>query len=288
MRVRASVRKVTAAAAMAALLGGCGGGSGNGGNPNGPGTPTPTPPPANQVRTVLMSGVPFILNPGTVMFRNVDDVPAGTLDVTVNWSGSGDLNLYVTPNSCANFSDVQSGRCEVVSKSDGTAKPEVARFNTTAGRTYTMWIFNNGQSREAGSFDVGITTNGPISLPTPNPNDPRAGLAPGPVSRVVVYIYQIRQADGTYRDKFQDAQGRWILHPGEFVVFDSTQLNANGDKCQWVRDPVYDLDNGPGVLSLRGSSQPFLVRADVERKGQIQLKSSIDGIDSAILTAISE
>jgi hypothetical protein len=285
VRMSSKFWPVLAAVAAAALLGSCGGGGG--GNPNGP-NPTPTPP-ANQVRTVLMSGVPFILNPDTAMFRNIDNPPAGMLDITVNWPGSGDLNLYVTANSCANFADVLSGRCPTLAKADGTAKPETARFNTTANQIYTVWIHNRSQSRESGSFDVGITTNGPVTTPTPNPSDdPRSGLAPGPVSRVVLYIYQIRQADGTYRDKFQDAQGRWILHPGEFVVFDSTQLNATGDKCQWVHDPEYDLRDGAGVLNVRGSSQPFLFRTDVIRKGEIELVSSIDGIDSAVLRAISE
>lgn len=286
VRVSSKVRSVLALAAAAALLGSCGGG---GANPSGPGpSPTPTPP-ANSVRTVLLSSVPFVLNPETVMFRNVDNPPVGMLDVTVDWPGGGDINLYVTSNSCANFNDVLAGRCATLGKSDGTAKPEVVRFNTTANQTYTLWIHNRSLSREAGSFEVGITTNGPIPAPTPTPaNDPRAGLAPGPVSRVVIYIYQVRQADGTYRDKFQDTQGRWILHPGEFVVFDSTQLNANGDKCQWVRDPEYHLTDGAAVLNVRGSSQPFLFRADVLRRGEIQLRSSIDGIDSAVLRAISE
>lgn len=282
------IRSLAAAAAVAALLAGCGG-DGAGGNPAAPGaSPAPTPPPANQVRTVLMTGVPFVLNPGTAMFRNVDNVPAGTLDVTVDWPGGGDLNLYVTPEACANFADVQAGRCQLMGKSDGTAKPEAVRFTTTAGRTYTVWVHNNGQSRETGSFDVGITTNGPVAAPTPVPDDPRAGLAPGPVSRVVLYIYQVRGADGVYRDKFQDAQGRWILHPGDFAVFDSTQLNATGDKCQWVRDPEYALTDPGGVLRLRGSSQPFLFRTDVVRKGEIELVSTIDGVSSAVLRAISE
>jgi hypothetical protein len=237
---------------------------------------------------VLQSNVPFVLNPGTVMFRNVDNPPVGTLDVSVNWPGGGDLNLYVTPDSCSSFSDLQGGRCQVLGRADGTAKPEVVSFATAANRTYTMWIHNNSASRESGAFDVGITTAGPVSVPTPDPNDPRTGLAAGPVSRVVLYIYQIRQADGTYRDKFQDSQGRWILHPGEFVVFDSTQLNANGDKCQWVRDPTYRLSDPSSVLNVRNSSQPFLYRVDVVRKGEIQLVSSIDGIDSSVLRAISE
>lgn len=272
------------AAAVAALLSGCGG---DGATPTAP-VASPTAPPANQVRTVLMSGVPFVLNAGTAMFRNVDNVPAGTLDVTVDWGGGGDLNLYVTPEACANFADVQAGRCPVVGKSDGTAKPEVVRFSTTSGRTYTVWVFNNGQSRETGSFEVGITTSGPIAAPTPVPGDPRTGLAPGPVARVVLYIYQVRGADGVYRDKFQDSQGRWILRPGDFVVFDSTQLNANGDKCQWVRDPEYDLSDPAGMLRVRGSSQPFLFRTDVVARGQIELVSTIDGVSSAVLRAVSE
>lgn len=271
------------AATAAALFASCGGDGG----PSGP-SGSPTPPPVNQVRTVLMNNVPFVLNPDTAMFQNVDNTPAGTLDVTVNWPGSSNLNLYVTPESCANVAEVISGACQVMGKSDGTSKPETVRFATTAGRTYTVWIHNAGPARESGSFEVGITTNGPVAVPTPPPSDPQAGLAPGPVVRVVLYIYQIRRQDGTYRDKFQDSRGRWILHPGEFVVFDSTQLNANGDKCRWVRDPQYTLTDPSGVLQVRGSSQPFLFRTDVVRQGEIQLMSSIDGVDSAILTAVSE
>jgi hypothetical protein len=289
--VRASSKagRVVAVMAAAAFLGSCGGGGDDGGNPNGPGNPPQNPPPANQVRTVLMAGVPFVLNPDTAMFRNIDNPPVGTLDIRVDWPGSGNINLYVTANSCSNFADVTAGRCPTLARSDGSAKPEVASFTTSANQTYTVWIHNNSASRETGAFEVGITTNGPVAVPSSPPGtDPRAGLAPGPVSRVVLYIYQVRQADGTYRDKFQDAQGRWILHPGEFVVFDSTQLNANGDKCQWVRDPEYDLNDGAGVLSVRGSSQPFLYRVDVVRKGEFTLISSIDGIDSAVLRAISE
>ena len=148
VRVSSKVRSVLALAAAAALFGSCGGGGSN--NPNGPGTPSPTPtPPVNSVRTVLMTGVPFILNPDTVMFRNVDNPPVGTLDISVDWPGSGDLNLYVTANSCSNFSDVLAGRCPTLGKSDGTAKPEVVRFNTTANQTYTVWIHNHSLSRES-------------------------------------------------------------------------------------------------------------------------------------------
>jgi hypothetical protein len=287
MRNPSMTRSAVALFTGAALLASCGGdtptGPGGGG-----GTPSPSPSTGTQVRTVLQANVPFVLNPGTAMFRNIDNPPAGTLDVSVNWPGGGDLNLYVTPDSCANFGDVQAGRCQILGRADGTAKPERVSFATVANRTYTMWIHNNSGSRESGAFEVGITTSGPVSVPTPDPNDPRANLAPGPVSRVVLYIYQVRQADGTYRDKFQDSQGRWILHPGEFVVFDSTQLNANGDKCQWVDNPEYRLSDGAGVLNVRGSSQPFLYRVDVVRKGEIQLVSSIDGIDSSVLRAISE
>lgn len=286
--VSSTVRSVLAAGVAAVLLGSCGGGGNDG--PTGPSSPSPSATPVqNPVHTVLLSGIPFVLNPATAMFRNVDNPPVGQLDVTVNWPGSGDLNLYVTPNSCANFNDVQSGRCATLGKSDGTGKPETVRFNTTANQTYTVWVFNNGASRESGSFDVGITTNGPIAQPSTSPsNDPRSGLAPGPVSRVVVYIYQVRGADGNYRDKFQDAQGRWILHPGDFVVFDSTQLNALGEKCQWVKDPEYNLEDPDHVLSVKGSSQPFLFRTDVVNEGEITLRSTIDGVDSFLLKAISE
>jgi hypothetical protein len=290
VRLSSTMRSLSAAVAASVLLAGCGGGDGQ--PPTGP---NPNPGPGggggggNPVRTVLMAGVPFVLAPDAVMVRNVDNPPAGTLDVTVNWPGGGDLNLYVTPDSCTSFSDLRGNRCQVLARAEGTSKPESASFTTTASRTYTVWIHNNSGSRESGAFDVAITTAGPIPAPTPTPSDdPKAGLAPGPVARVALYIYQVRQSNGVYRDKFQDSQGRWILHPGEFVVFDSTQLNANGDKCQWNRDPEYSLSDPQQVLSVRGSSQPFLYRVDVVRPGQFTLQSTIDGITSAPLRAISE
>src|SRR6185369_2119297 len=133
VRMSSKFWSVAAAVAAAALLGSCGGGGRGGGNANGP-NPTTTPPPVNAVHTVLMQGVPFVLNPDTAMFRNIDNPPVGAVDITVNWPGSGDLNLYVTSNQCANFNDVLSGRCPTLAKSDGAAKPEVGRFNTSANQ----------------------------------------------------------------------------------------------------------------------------------------------------------
>ena len=278
------LRSVLAAVTAAALLGSCGGGDGDGGGPTNPGNPGN--PQQNLVRTVLLSNVGFVLNPDMVLFRNVDNPPVGTLDISADWSGGGNIDVYVT-TECGSFSDVRSGRCQVAGKSDGTSKPEVVRFTTTANRTYTIWVHNSGPSKEQGAFEVGITTNGPIA-PAPVSNDPRASLAPGPVARVVAYVYQIRQSSGVYRPAFQDSRGRWILHPGEFVVFDSTQLNANGDKCQWVRDPQYFVTDPQRVLQLRGSSQPFLLRTDVLGRGELRLQSTIDGVDSNVLVAVSE
>jgi hypothetical protein len=264
------------------LMAACGGGGSS------PTTPATQPAASNPTRSVLVTKN-FSLNAGTATFQNVDLPPAGTLDATVDWNGNNDVNLYVTDNTCPGFVDLKAGGCNVVAKADGTAKPERLTFTTTAGRIWTFWIYNNGSSSESGAMEVGITSDTqPAPAPTPTPtsggNDPRSGLAPGPVVRYTIKVRTIDKGNFDYRDPFQDADGNWIVYPDEFVVFDSTQKNAAGDLCQWVRDPEWNVDDPTGVLHIRGSSQPFLLRTDVlKNKGTVQVQASIDGVKSNVL-----
>jgi len=265
-------------------LSGCGGGGSS--SPNG--VPTGAPPTATRV--VLVDGAPFSLPPGTATYKNIDQPPAGTIDGMLDWNGANDMNLYVTDNTCPGFNDLKAGRCNVLVRADGTSKPERLTFTAAVNRIYTFWIHNNGTSSETGSLTVGDTTTTPISQgpsPAPAPGatpDPRAGLAPGPVNRYTIKVRSIDMGNFNYRDPFQDAAGRWVVYPGEFVVFDSTQKNAGGDLCVWISNPRWTLQDPSGVLTLRdGQNNPFLLRTDVKKKGEMSLSATVDGVVSNVL-----
>ena len=94
------------------------------------------------------------------------------------------------------------------------------------------------------------------------------------------------------RDAEQDASGFFIVHPGERVDFDSTQKNAGGEICQWVSNPEWTINGGAcpmettcanGVVSRRGSSQPFLLKTTIERTGTFTVQATIDGVISNVL-----
>ncbi len=130
----------------------------------------------------------------------------------------------------------------------------------------------------------------PTPIPTPTP-DLQGGLPPGPVTRSVLYIYQQYEngnanSGGTLIQKRQDSQGRWIAKRGDFIVFDTTPLNAAGDKCRSNLPPSYRLLDPERTLVVRNSSNPFLYRVDVVANGESELVSSVDGIDSAPLRVI--
>jgi len=126
----------------------------------------------------------------------------------------------------------------------------------------------------------------PAATPTP---DPRIGLAPGPVTR---YTIKVRTVNNGERDAEPDASGRFIVHPGERVDFDSTQKNAGGDICQWINNPEWRINNSGcaeettcagGVVARRGSSQPFLLKTTIEQTGTFTVQASIDGVASNVL-----
>lgn len=99
----------------------------------------------------------------------------------------------------------------------------------------------------------------PKPSPTPTP-DPRLGLAPGPV---VSYVINVRTVNNGERDALPDSEGRWVVHAGERVDFDSTQRNANGEICRWNTDPLWYVD---GVnIPMETLSGPFAGVAAVSR-----------------------
>ena len=259
---------------------------------------TPTPAPA-AVHTDL-GGTNFTVRAGRSSFTNVDFPPAGTLDVTTNWPGDSNIDVYATDASCPGFDAVTSGACPILAKGVSlTAKPERITFPTQTGKIYTIWIVNLGTTTEAVNLEFGITTAGPIPQPvaaTPapgsSPGAPRASptpsdLAPGPVAQLKAYIKTIDTGDFTYRPGEQDEDGNWIVHPGEFVVFDLTQRNGAGLICNWNVDPEWHVDDPDGVLRIKETSHPFFLRVVIEHKGHFELQGTIDGIDSNVLRVSS-
>lgn len=77
------------------------------------------------------------------------------------------------------------------------------------------------------------------------------------------------------------------MHPDEFVVFDSTQKNANNEECQWIKDPEWTVEDDNYVTQILGSSQPFLLRMNVTSKGTFKVQAVLDGIESNLLSVCS-
>jgi hypothetical protein len=236
------------------------------------------------------------LQPGTATFQNVDGVEAGMVDASLDWSSaSNDINLYVTDNTCAGILAIQGGRCTVLARSDGPAtKPERVTFNATGGENYSFWAHNNGRTPESGILEVGLTRSGggtpaPAPTPTPTGNDPQAGLANGPVARLFIKVRSIQNtSNGNFRDPEQDAAGNWIVRKGDFVVYDGTQKNAGGQICKWQEDPDWELEDPDRIVSVRGSSNPFLLRTDIVRRGPFKVRAVVDGIESNELSMVAQ
>ncbi|HEY6547376.1 MAG TPA: hypothetical protein VI589_05705, partial [Vicinamibacteria bacterium] len=133
-------------------------------------------------------------------------------------------------------------------------------------------------------------TPAPQPTPTPRPTpDPQAGLPPGPVVAYQIKLRSIESPLGELRTIGQDSSGAWIVYKGDFVVFDSDQFNAAGEKCKWVSDPEWFIDGAKAaqqtlhpntIVFVKGSSNPFLLRTDMMEFGSFRLRARIDGVDS--------
>jgi hypothetical protein len=143
-----------------------------------------------------------------------------------------------------------------------------------------------------GGSPVAPPNPGPTATPAPNPTptatpDPRANLAPGPVVRFDIKVRSIAPCRGsvdldcnTFRPKTQDPDGAWVVCEGDFVVFDGNQANAQGQECKWINDPVYTIDDPDGVMTRLNSSRPFLLRTNIDRRGDVRIRAVLDGIQS--------
>ena len=253
---------------MIATLATCGGG--------GPSTPTASPSaPAQQVRTVL-GNADFTLAANRSTFKAIDNPPIGMMDVTVDWGNTANqIDVYWTDGRCPGFPNLQAGQCTVLARAEGVTKPKrLTLNNTTPNAVYNFWIYNAGTTTESGALEVGITTNGPITIASPTPlpgggtGDPRDALPPGPVTQAKVAVRSIDTGGFNYRDPTQDGDGNWVVHPGEFVVFDFSQRNGAGEKCKWLNEPDWDVSDEDGIVELKGSSQLPHPSFDCARVGE--------------------
>jgi len=133
-------------------------------------------------------------------------------------------------------------------------------------------------------------TPNPVPTPTPTPSpDHYDTLAPGPVTRYNFKLHSVRKPDGTeLEEPFpQDGNGWYRVNPGDFIVFDSTQKNADGNECQWVSDPVWNVDDPNNAMDRKPSSNPFLLRVDIVRTGKFTVTASVDGIKAPQALIIS-
>ncbi|HYN07810.1 MAG TPA: hypothetical protein VES67_10500 [Vicinamibacterales bacterium] len=143
------VSTVLAAALLAIALDGaaCGGGGGNG--PMNP-SPNPPNPPGGSAQTLNGSVASFGYAEHTL---NVSQT--GNLTATLTWSGSNDLDLYLTagncpdvygPNACTRLvvSELTEGNSETVSRS------------VQSGEQFKIWVDNFGFSVQAYTVRVEI------------------------------------------------------------------------------------------------------------------------------------
>ena len=158
LRPPAWAPRLMCAAVLAALLPACGGGGGSGPNPV-PST-APPPPPA-PVTTVLGEGGFSGLQPGEGVGGTFTTPRAGDLEVIVDWTfASNDLDLLLFRGECSP-EQFAAEQCDVADVADSTtAKPErVGLANAPAG-TYTLVVFNFGETEETLSYQILLTTVG--------------------------------------------------------------------------------------------------------------------------------
>lgn len=285
------MKRLYLSAGLLATLAACGGGSGGSGGPTTPTVPTPEPP-APLTRSVI-DDRSWVLKRGAGIFYNQDRLPEGTLDVTMQWqNGDIPVSVYLTPaNTCADTTSVRNGACPVLAKvTDPKTKPKSITYAVPAGLpSVAVWVVNEGGQTTEGTVEVGLTSRERPATPapgaTPTPSDPRAGLADGPVSIAFIKVRSVDTGNQNYRDPFQDRNGFWVVYNGEFVVFDLTQKNAANQECKWVNDPKWEVEDPNFAFVIKGSSQPFLLRADADTKnvGEITVQGEIDGVQSNVL-----
>lgn len=131
------VRMAVAAAAL--WLAACGGTSSS---PTSPGAPT------GATETVTGSVAPYAFTSHLIQVART-----GTLTVTVTWTGSTDLDLYLTKDDCTGY---PPDACLILVRSTASSgNQEKILYPATADNRYKIWIDNFSPTQ---SVDYTITT----------------------------------------------------------------------------------------------------------------------------------
>ena len=92
--------------------------------------------------------------PGGVFRLEVDLIPPGKVATTVEWSGTTNVNIYVTTPSCVSGRDAISGACARVALTSGNAKPKVVSFQNPRVETYYYYLHNEGPGALTGTMET--------------------------------------------------------------------------------------------------------------------------------------
>lgn len=117
---------------------------------------SPSPP----GQTILIDGATFVVRAAGAGATAIEHPPAGRVEVTVNWNGRANvIDVYVTDANCAAFLDVTAGRCSVLARGEGMARPKSVAFDGEAQRSYTVWTANRGATAETVTLDASVTAS---------------------------------------------------------------------------------------------------------------------------------
>ena len=138
--------KLTLALALVAitLTGAACGGDGDG-NPT---NPSPTQDPTFQTLTGTVGSFEYASHP-------LNASRSGNLTVTLTWQGSGDLDLYLTANTCGNiYGDSACPRLavsdQIVGNSETISRP------VQSGEQFKIWVDNFALASQAYTITVDI------------------------------------------------------------------------------------------------------------------------------------
>ena len=83
-------------------------------------------------------------------------VPAGTLQITVDWTSStDDLDIVLSNPACDSIA-LAAGICRVLATESSNLKPSRLVLATTA-TSYRLFVLNLGPARESGTIAVKVT-----------------------------------------------------------------------------------------------------------------------------------
>ena len=142
------MRTTFAAALLAIALGaGCGG---NGGNGPGPSPNPPNPPSGGSSQTLTGNVSSFGYNEHPL---NISQT--GNLTVMLTWSGSNDLDLYLTAGNCPDIYGPNACTRLVVSELV-VGNAETITRSVQSGEQFKIWVDNFGSNAQAYTVQVEI------------------------------------------------------------------------------------------------------------------------------------